>query len=150
MEGFLWLLLQMALLLLAAAVVFFLLGWRWRGHNANRDIQALNARIDADSAALKEAQDQRDAANSNDHLLRATQIKIEADLQEANDHRRNLERELIRVHDDLKTARRDSDLCAEDLSAARTVLQPAQDQISALQQQLAQLQKDSESRPISP
>lgn len=135
MEGFLWLLLQMALLLLAAAVVFFTLGWRWRAQNAKRDIASLDARIDADSAALKMAQDQRDAALSNDQMLRVTQTKIESDLQEANDHRRNLERELIRVHDDLKSAKRDADQRGEDLSAAK-------DQVSTLQQQLEQHQNE--------
>ena len=135
MEGFLWLLLQMALLLLAAAVVFFLLGWRWRGQNATRDIQALNARIDADSTEFKTLQDQRDAALSNDQMLRTTQLKIEADLQEANDHRRNLERELIRCHDDLKDAKRDAQQRAEDLVSALS-------QNSTRQQQLEQLQKE--------
>ena len=76
MQGFLWLLLQMTLLLFAAAVVFAMLGWRWRGQNAERDIKLLNTRIDAESAAFKIAQDQRDAALSNDQMLRATQTKI--------------------------------------------------------------------------
>jgi chromosome segregation ATPase len=142
MEGFLWLLLQMALLLLAAAVVFFALGWRWRGQNAKRDIATLDTRIDADSAALKVAQDQRDAALSNDQMLRATQTKIESDLQEANDHRRNLERELIRVHDDLKSAKRDSDQLKEDLSTARAALQPAQSEITELKAQLEALRRE--------
>jgi len=142
MEGFLWLLLQMALLLLAAAVIFFALGWRWRGQNAKRDIATLDARIDADSAALKAAQDQRDAAFSNDQLLRAAQTKIESDLQEANDHRRNLERELIRVHDDLKSAKRDSDQYKEDLSTARAALQPAQSEITELKAQLEALRRE--------
>lgn len=142
MEGFLWLLLQMALLLLAAAVVFFALGWRWRGQNAKRDIATLDSRIDADSAALKVAQDQRDAALSNDQMLRATQAKIESDLQEANDHRRNLERELIRVHDDLKSAKRDSDQLKEDLSTARAALQPAQSAITELKAQLEALRRE--------
>jgi len=142
MDGFLWLLLQMALLLLAAAVVFFMLGWRWRGQNAKREIASLDARIDADSAALNVAQDQRDAALSHDQMLRATHTKIESDLQEANDHRRNLERELIRVHDDLRSARRDSDQYKEDLSAARTSLQPAKTEINELKAQLESLRRE--------
>jgi predicted flap endonuclease-1-like 5' DNA nuclease len=144
MQGFLWLLLQMALLLLAAAGVFFMLGWRWRGQNATRDIQALNARIDAESATLKTVQDQRDAALSEDQILRSTQTKIQADLQEANDHRRNLERELIRVHDDLKSAKRDSEQRAEDLTAARAEIRPLQDQITSLKEQVEQLKKEAE------
>jgi predicted flap endonuclease-1-like 5' DNA nuclease len=142
MEGFLVLLLQMALLLLAAAVVFFALGWRWRGQNAKHDIATLDARIDADSAALKAVQDQRDAALSHDQRLRATQTKIESDLQEANDHRRNLERELIRVHDELRSARRDSNQHKKDLSAARASLQPAKTEISELKAQLEYLRQE--------
>lgn len=141
MEGFLWLLIQMALLLLAAAVVFFMLGWRWRGQNAKREIAFLDARIDADSAALNVAQNQRDAALSHDQMLRAIQTKMEADLREANDHRRNLERELIRVHDELKSARRDSEQDKKDLSAARASLQPAKTEINDLKAQLESLQR---------
>jgi predicted flap endonuclease-1-like 5' DNA nuclease len=142
MEGFLWLLLQMALLLLAAAVVFFILGWRWRGQNAKRKIASLDARIDADSVALNVAQDQRDAALSHDQMLRTKQTKIESDLQEANDHRRNLERELIRVHDELKSAKRDADQHKEDLSAARASLQPAKTEINELKAQLESLRRE--------
>lgn len=142
MDGFLWLLLQMTLLLLAAAVVFFTLAWRWRGQQAKRDLSAMDARIDAESAALKVAQDQRDAALSNDQMLRATQTRIESDLQEANDHRRNLERELIRVHDDLKSARRDADQRGEDLAAAQAALQPALSQVKELKSQLESLRRE--------
>jgi len=144
MQGFLWLLLQMTLLLFAAAVVFAMLGWRWRGQNAERDIKLLNTRIDAESAAFKIAQDQRDAALSNDQMLRATQTKIECDLQEANDHRRNLERDLIRVHDELQSAKRDADQRSEDLTAARAALQPTQAEVSALQTQHDQLLREHE------
>lgn len=142
MEGFLWLLIQMALLLLAAALVFFTLGWRWRGQNAKRQIAAIDARIDADSTALKAAQDQRDAAVSHDQMLRATQTKIEADLQEANQHRQNLERELIRVHDDLKSARQDCDQHKEDHMTARASLQPAKAEINELKAQLKSLRRE--------
>jgi predicted flap endonuclease-1-like 5' DNA nuclease/archaellum component FlaC len=142
MDGFLWLLLQMTLLLLAAAVVFFMLGWRWRGQNAKREVAALDARIDAESALLKAAQDQRDAALSNDQMLRATQTKIESDLQEANDHRRNLERDLIRVHEELKSAKRDADQRGEDLTAARSALSPLQTEVSTLKAQLEVMRRE--------
>ena len=83
MEGFLWLLLQMTLLLLAAAVVFLLLGWRWRSQNAEREMEAHNARLDDDSATLRTLQEQRDVAITNDRNLRAKLAKAEADLEEA-------------------------------------------------------------------
>lgn len=142
MEGFLWLITQMALLLTAAAAVFFWLGWRWRGQNAERQEQELNTRIDAETSVARAAQEERDAARSNDHLHQATETKLEADLLEANDHRRNLERELIRVHDDLKVAKRDADQRAEDLAEARAALAPAQTEIGKLSADLDQLRRD--------
>jgi|JI6StandDraft_1071083.scaffolds.fasta_scaffold03680_2 predicted flap endonuclease-1-like 5' DNA nuclease len=142
MEGFLWLITQMTLLLTAAAGVFFWLGWRWRSQDARRQEQALNTRIDAEAAAARTAQEDRDAARSNDHLHQATETKLEADLLEANDHRRNLERELIRVHDDLKVAKRDADQRSEDLAEAKAALAPAQSEISKLSADLDQLRRD--------
>jgi predicted flap endonuclease-1-like 5' DNA nuclease len=140
MEGFLWLLLQMTLLLLAAAVVFLLLGWRWRSQNAEREMEAHNARLDDDSATLRTLQEQRDVAITNDRNLRAKLAKAEADLEEANGHRSNLERELIRVHEDLKAARGHSWQPSEDNSA----LQAAQDHLRLVQQELEQLQREME------
>lgn len=144
MEGFLWLITQMALLLTAAALVFFWLGWRWRSLDARRETQDFHARIDAETSAVRTALDERDAAKSNDEMLRTTQLKIESDLQEANDHRRNLERELIRVHDDLKIAKRDAEQQTEDAATAKASLAPAQIEISRLSADLDQLRRDKE------
>ncbi len=144
MEGFLWLITQMALLLTAAAAVFLWLGWRWRGLDARREAQAFHARIDAESSAARTAFEERDAAKSSDEMLRAMQLKIETDLQEANDHRRNLERELIRVHDDLKIAKRDAEQRAEDAATAKAALAPAQSEVIRLSADLDQLRRDKE------
>jgi predicted flap endonuclease-1-like 5' DNA nuclease len=134
----------MALLLTAAAAVFLWLGWHWRGLDARREIQAFHSRIDAETSSARTAFEERDAAKSNDEMLRATQLKIESDLQEANDHRRNLERELIRVHDDLKVAKRDAEHRAEDAAAAQAALAPAQSEVSRLSADLDQLRRDKE------
>lgn len=144
MEGFLWLITQMALLLTAAAAVFLWLGWHWRDLDARREAQAFHARIDAETSSARTAFEERDAAKSSDEMLRAMQLKIETDLQEANDHRRNLERELIRVHDDLKIAKRDAEQRAEDAAAAKASLAPAQIEISRLSADLDQLRRDKE------
>lgn len=111
MDGFLWLVSQMALLLTAAAAVFFLLGWRWRGRTAGRVTQV----PDPASPAVEPAQS-LEAAHAP---AAAPDARLQADLQEANDHRRNLERELIRVHEELKTARRDAGLHQEDMMTAK-------------------------------
>lgn len=142
MEGFLWLITQMALLLTAAAAVFFWLGWRWRSVDAQSEARAFHARIDAESTATRTAFEERDATKSNDEMLRATQSKIETDLQEANDHRRNLERELIRVHDDLKIAKRDAEQRAEDAATAKAALAPAKSEISRMSDELDQLRRE--------
>jgi len=123
MEGFLWLLTQMALLLTAAAAVFLILGWRWRGHDMLKRLRAIEQALERETAETRQLYSQRDSALADAEKVRAAQVRLEADLQEANDHRRNLERELIRVHEEHKTARaeataRISALEAELLAAA--------------------------------
>ena len=144
MEGFLWLITQMALLLTAAAAVFLWLGWHWRGLEARRELQAFQTRIDAESSATRTTQGERDAVKTDDQTLRATQLKMESELQEANDHRRNLERELIRVHDDLKLAKRDAQQRTEDAATAKAALAPAQSEVSRLSAELDQLRREVE------
>lgn len=141
MEGFLWLITQMTLLLTAAAGVFLWLGWRWRGQNAQKQEMELNGRIDAKVAAARAALEERDAARAREEQKLAEGTKTQADLLEANDHRRNLERELIRVHDDLKTAKRDASQAAEDLAEAKAALAPAQAEVSKLATEVEQLRR---------
>lgn len=101
MQGFLWLLLQMSLLLLAAAVVFFWLGWHWRGQNAHARIADLNKQIDAESRAAETARKECEAALEQ---LRGAQHREASELKEAQDRQRGLEREILRLSDDLKAA----------------------------------------------
>lgn len=110
MDGFLWLVSQMALLLTAAAAVFFVLGWRWRGRCAGGEKQAAAP----GSPAVEPAVSSPSAEPEH-----AADVRLQAELQEASDHRRNLERELIRVHEELKTARRDAGQHQEDLVVAK-------------------------------
>lgn len=105
MQGFLWLILQMALLLLAAAVVFFSLGWYWRGQNGMARIAELDSQIDAESSAAEAARKDRDAALAALEQVKAAQMREAADLQEALDRQRGLEREILRLADDLKAAK---------------------------------------------
>ena len=144
MEGFLWLVTQMVPLLTAAALVFFWLGWRWRAQDARRQEAVLNSRIDAETSAARTAQEERDAARTKDHLHIATEGKLESDLQEANDHRKNLERELIRVHEDLKVAKRDAAQREEDATAAKEQLAPAQAEAEKLAAELAKVRREQE------
>lgn len=157
MEGFLWLITQMALLLTSAAVVFFWLGWRWRAQDARKVEKALQDRIDAESKTVQAALEERDEARQKAESQLLTETRLKADLQEANDHRRNLERELIRVHDDLKNAQRDARQAGEDLASAQAALAPLQDEVTKLQQELqalhkklARLEEEAAARPAAP
>lgn len=136
MEGFILLLLQMTLLLLAAALVFFLLGWRWRSQDAKRDAENLQRRLDSEASALHAAYEERDEARQKQQALEINQTQQQAELQEASDHRRNLERELIRVHEDLKSARQNSEQDREETAKARTTLQAAQEKADKLTKEL--------------
>ena len=136
MEGFILLLLQMALLLLAAAVVFFLLGWRWRSQDAKRDEQKWQQRCDAEAAAVKAGNDQCAEAQQKLQDQESTHLRLQAEVQEAADHRRNLERELIRVHEDLKSARQNGELDREEAKKARDDLKTAQEHITQLTENL--------------
>ncbi|HYF37220.1 MAG TPA: hypothetical protein VD994_18105 [Prosthecobacter sp.] len=105
MQGLLWLLLQMALLLLAAAVVFFWLGWRWRGQKAFLEASRLDASVDAESSTAERALQDKHAAHTAlaQHNLAAN--REAAELREAREHQRNLEREILRLSEELKATR---------------------------------------------
>lgn len=105
MQPFLWMVSQMCLLLLAAAVVFFTLGWRFRGGDAQTEAKRLNQQVDAEAARLRGAHAERDAATTEVETLKTLRQKLQADLLEAADHHRNLEREMLRLHDELKATR---------------------------------------------
>lgn len=122
MQPFLWLVTQMCLLLLAAAVVFFTLGWRFRGSNAQAEANQLNQKVDAEAARLRGAHAERDAATTEVETLKTLRQKLQADLLEAADHHRNLEREMLRLHDELKATRGQTDTIAR-LTAEQERLQ---------------------------
>src|SRR4051812_36926405 len=105
MQGFLWLVLQMLLLLTAAAVIFFWLGWRWRAHAANARVADLNAQIDAEAREAEAARKDRDAILAAVDELKNAKLREAADLQEAQDRQRGLEREIVRLADTLKATR---------------------------------------------
>jgi hypothetical protein len=111
MDGYLWLVSQMTLLLTAAAVVFFVLGWRWRGRIADSVTQVPESEGQAAAPTPPLA--------TGELSTTAPDARLQADLQEANDHRRNLERELIRVYEELKVARLDAAQNLEDSGLAK-------------------------------
>lgn len=111
MDGFLWLVSQMTLLLTAAAVVFFVLGWRWRARSTGPVTQVPGPGL--------QKVEPPPPLKTGAVAAAAPDTRLQADLQEANDHRRNLERDLIRVHEELKAARRDAGQNQEDMVQAK-------------------------------
>ena len=105
MEGFLWLLLQMVLLLTAAAVVFFVLGWRWRGQNVDRRLREISQSTERAELDAVEAEMQRDSSRALEEKLRLTLNQTQSELQEAHDRQTQLQREVLRLADELKAAR---------------------------------------------
>jgi predicted flap endonuclease-1-like 5' DNA nuclease len=106
MHGFLWLILQMTTLLLAAALVFFWLGWRWRGQNAGVQTASLNESIDAESGAAERARQEKQAVQEALAQQVITANRDAAELLEAREHQRRLEREVLRLSEELKAAKR--------------------------------------------
>lgn len=113
MQGFLWLITQMSLLLMAAAAVFFWLGWRWRGQLIHTE-KDKTSKKSAAKALLLPIPCAEVIANHASEAIQSPPInspsaeelqRLNQQLEEAEHHRRNLEKELIRVHDELKAAR---------------------------------------------
>ncbi|MDZ4287395.1 MAG: hypothetical protein U0984_05530 [Prosthecobacter sp.] len=99
----------MALLLLAAAVVFFWLGWRWRGQKAAAQALALNASVDAESHAAERARHEKEAAQAALLQQIATSNREAAELLEAREHQRHREREILRLAEELRAAKRQTE-----------------------------------------
>lgn len=125
----------MTLLLTAAAVVFFVLGWRWRGCNIGPVTQVSRPIVQASEPHLP--------LETGEVLATAPDARLQADLQEANDHRRNLERELIRVHEELKAARRDAGQNHEDKLLAKAEAKQLAARNEELEKEVARLQATS-------
>jgi|GEM_PF-2351923 len=109
MNPLIWLAMEMALLLLVAGLVFFYLGWRWRGTPAIAAAPPSEADFATSepgeesplipvSAPVSPPQMLVDSAPDDIERLRT-------ELDDAQGHRRNLERELMRLRDDLKYTR---------------------------------------------
>jgi len=116
MQGFLWLITQMSLLLIAAAGVFFWLGWRWRGqlislkkdHTSTTSATEPLARpIPCGEVTLNTATEAIHCHAINSPTAEELQ-RLNQQLEEAEHHHRNLGKDLLRVHDELKSARLES------------------------------------------
>ncbi|MCA1962457.1 MAG: hypothetical protein LDL31_00765 [Prosthecobacter sp.] len=133
MQGFLWLITQMALLLTAAAFLFFWLGWRWGSRRApsvpSAEVAPPAADIPAPPAASQPPEEQE-----------ATK-RLRTQLEEAEHHRRNLEKELIRVHEELKTARQDAAQDKQNAQAAKAEAARLSTELTQLQRQNKSLEK---------
>lgn len=125
MEGFLWLLLQTLPLITAAAVLFFILGWRWRGHHSQRDLQIQDRQIDAENIEAQTARQERDAARALEEKLRLKLTETQAELQESNDRQVQLQKEILRLSDELKAAREAAPAPAPIAIVQETSPQPA-------------------------
>jgi predicted flap endonuclease-1-like 5' DNA nuclease len=134
MDGFLWLVSQMTLLLTAAAAVFFVLGWRWRGRSAGPVTQVPGPGAQEVEPPPSLEKGPLPAA--------APDARLQTDLQEANDHRCNLERELIRVHEELKTARRDASQNQEDKAIAKAEAKRLAARNEELEKEKSRLEKE--------
>lgn len=134
MDGFFWLVSQMILLLTAAAVVFFVLGWRWRARSAGPVMQVSGPDVQAPEPPPPVETGEVPAA--------APDARLQADLQEANDHRRNLERELIRVHEELKAARRDAGQNQQDVVQAKAEAKRLAARNEELEKEKSRLEKE--------
>lgn len=104
MDGFLWLILQTLPLITASAVIFFILGSRWRRQDIQRDLQAQSQKTDAESAEAQTAREERDIAKALEEKLRLKLAETQAELQESNDRQTQLQKEILRLSDELKTA----------------------------------------------
>jgi hypothetical protein len=105
MEGFLWLLLQTLPLITATAVLFFILGWRWQGHHSQQALHVQSQQLDAENIQAQTARQERDAARALEEKLRHKLTEIQAGLQESTDRESQLQKEILRLSDELKAAR---------------------------------------------
>ncbi len=155
MQGFLWLITQMALLLSAAAGVFFWLGWRWRGKPLDATHQSEAATTSSPLALpmIRETTSEPTCDEANPPFPEDPSAKLELQrlnqqLEEAEHHRRNLEKELIRVHDELKTARLESAEHKHDAQVAKEETARLLTELAAQRRELVKLQKELPQRVI--
>lgn len=139
----------MALLLTAAAIVFFWLGWRWGGHSQPvvEKSAAPAAEAPAASTAAEAATDKESPASPASPQPGADATRLQAQLEEAEHHRRNLEKELIRVHEELKSARHDAAQHKQDAQAAKDEAARLSTEAAGLRREIARLEKELASKP---
>ncbi len=104
MDGLLWFLSQLALLLALAALVFFTMGYRVGGRGLRQRIRELEARVDEEDRGRRLALEARDALKSELHQPGQTTVSP-AEWEEAQQQQRALEREVLRLSDELKACR---------------------------------------------
>ena len=138
MEGYLWLLLQTLPLLAAAAVVFFILGWRWRAQDSRRETQAQSQLLDAENIAAESARKERDETKNLEEKLRQTLAQNQAELKESQDQHSLLQKEVLRLSDELKQAQQAVTPApqAESPEASAKLLQELQQALAQSRQEL--------------
>lgn len=138
MEGYLWLLLQTLPLLAAAAVVFFILGWRWRAQDSRRETQAQSQLLDAENIAAESARKERNETKNLEEKVRQTLAQTQAELKESQDQHSLLQKEVLRLSDELKQAQQavTSQPPAESPEASAKLLQELQQALAQSRQEL--------------
>ena len=129
MNSLIWLAMEMAILLLAAALVFFYLGWRWRGTPVVAEMGQELTEPEAETTSIEEVPPVLAKATLSEPELVPAAVSEDAgrlreELDDAEGHRRNLEREVMRLRDDLKFTRLELNRLRE-LSAQTEPIPPA-------------------------
>lgn len=146
MDGFLWLLLQTLPLLTAAAVVFFILGWRWRSQDNRQKNPALIEKTGHDDVSTDSLLQERDAARASEEKIRLLLVQSQAEQHEAQDRQTQLQKEILRLSDELKQAKQTTQPPAEipDLTAEKTALEAERSTLAAEKENLQKLRAELE------
>ena len=106
-DGFLWLLAQMSFLLLGAGALCLWVGWAWRARKARAQVVALNAAVESESDTAEAALKERQAAQAQLEERAAEATRGTALLLEAREQQLGLERQILRLHEELRAAKRE-------------------------------------------
>jgi predicted flap endonuclease-1-like 5' DNA nuclease len=122
MDGVLWFLAQLTVYLGVAAVTFFVLGWKMGARGPKKEIRDLETRLDEEDRARKLALEERDAARRElqDAQPQAdTGAVSEEEWEESQQQQRALEREVLRLSDELKASKAAPEIESEDEPSAQ-------------------------------